>query len=359
MNSTIEVAWSPYPAMECLVPLKLLAVLEVSCMVPTFLINITLLYVIITSTQLSCDAQNVFPASLAAADLLISGLCQPLFLAITLRTDLFDTPFMVMAQRSCFILTSLGCAFSNTSLLLMCLQRHFQVSFPFKYERMFTRKRACIILTVMWISAAGEVMLLFTKGTDHTVFYIFVLTAISTSLVMLVVIYLRTIHIVQRLVQPAREVNNSKESLRKALKTSLISLLSFTALWFPFTVSGLVFYTENRTKAWYARSSRYDCNDRKILQAQIFLYSILLAHMNSLVNPLVYSVRNNPIKQAIRRVLRRTSDRLRRTMHHTQGVHTQGAQRTDAENSAQTKVCTIADNESTKNYLPQPGNGPI
>ena len=310
MNATY--LWTPYPAVHCIGHMHVLVALEISCLVPSFLINTVLFYVLITNSENHHSSQNIFSKSMTAADLLISGICQPLFVVSVLHIKSTDSIIIANIHRYTFILTSIACAASVSSLTLSCVQRYIQIVYPFKYESIFTPCRLWVALINIWLGGITSTSMLLVKGLDPVIFYLFVLSIILAILLAFVFIYLHTIRIIGRLILPSGE-GFTPNSWRKATKTNAISITVFAALWLPFTILGVLFHLQNKTRTWIPSTELYACNSRTTTQATLFLYSIFLAHFHSLLNPVIHTLRNSYIKAAVVSLIRRVSSRVRQT----------------------------------------------
>ena len=255
---------------------------------------------------------NYFVASLAAADLLVGLLGIPCaLLGFNGIPDhfygclLMNTMIVILTQISIF------------ALLLIAIERFVAIKFPYKYHEMGTGKVATVFIIISWIAGilVGFLPVLgwnlsgdydgvctFTAVIDLTyMVYFNFLGCVLTPLIIMGFIYGYIFHVVR---QTARQIaslqvsaggagggdtqNNARSfSLKKEAKAArwfAFVLLLFSICWLPLHIQNMITLLAGKTNF-------------PTLQA-----SILLSHLNSALNPILYAFANSKFKTAFQNI---------------------------------------------------------
>ena len=296
--------WSPIPGTNCLASVPFLVALYSITTIPSIVINATLLWLLLIRIQPQTDNRYIFLKSLTVADLFISIVGQPSTMTVVLQLHRTDTVSVINLHRLVFYMNCVTCAASSSSLMFLCIQRYIHIAYPFKHESILTKKRLRVAVGVIWLSAVTGSMVPWIKHMGGTIFYIVILIALITVFAVMAVIQLLTVKIVRNLIEPAGITAGSqlnKESSRKIICTSFINVTIFVLSWFPFAITGYLFYSKYPSKSWEKSSVIRDCTSSVIQYTKAFLYTIYFAQLSSVLNPIIHSTRDTHIKQAIHR----------------------------------------------------------
>ncbi|CAH1783886.1 unnamed protein product [Owenia fusiformis] len=145
LNSTTE-ATVKY---NLLVDIPLGIVLGLMCLM-TFLGNAMVLQAVRTEKRLQ-TVSNMFIVSLAVSDLIV-GLCVMPISAIYIFTK--DWLFGVFVCQFWIGVDYTASTASILNLFILSLDRHWSVTSPLKYLRQRTKKRACIMISLVWFASS-------------------------------------------------------------------------------------------------------------------------------------------------------------------------------------------------------------
>ncbi|XP_070556709.1 5-hydroxytryptamine receptor 1A-like [Ptychodera flava] len=286
---------------------------------------------------------NYLIASLAVADLLVSTVVMPLVAVLEV------TEIWIWGQEVCDFFISMDVLLCTASILNLCviaLDRYWSITKHVQYTSKRTPRRMLLMIALVWlISAIISIAPLFgwrtpddkadpydcriSQDLGYTVFSTF--GAFYIPMVVMLIIYWRIYQVAkfrirgkalqkskyasdnstvatvttvigngspsnhhQALPSPIRTLENSKRHLaeareRKAAKTLGIVTGAFVVCWLPFFIVALVlpFCKEN-------------CNVPPPLRSCINW----LGYVNSLLNPIIYTVFNKEFKNAFHKILK-------------------------------------------------------
>ena len=263
------------------------------------LLNILVMVAVKTKRQLRTKS-NIALACLATSDLLVGLLVQPL--------HIIHTSFLLSGQGNIFcklekvltIVTGKCLKASFTHLILMSAERYVAVRHPFTYENHVTELRIIIAFGLAWVIAIllpnEDVLKTDTDFVSNFVVFIVVpvLLYFPAMIYFNCVIY-KEVRRNEKQIAANQVSLEAKEKLlknKKAFYTTTVVLLVFIVCFIPVNICfGVLASTANR-------------NPANGVQTAIYLLP-LIPVLNSLFNPLIYSVRIRCFRVAFIQLLTR------------------------------------------------------
>ncbi|CAL8337510.1 unnamed protein product [Merluccius merluccius] len=262
-----------------------------------------------------------FLTSLAAADLLVGCLAIPLAVVVDGR--------VAMSARACLFsscLLILPTLASILSLLAIAVDRYLRVYVALRYRRSVTEKQSWLVVAVCWVVAAlmsftpvfgwnnqptvspaalspnsssSAIVCRFTAviSMSYLVYFTFFLCNLL-PLVTMALLYCYIFCNIRRSLQemPGRScLSESRSCLKKErrLAASLSLVLALFALsWLPLHIMNCIVYFS-----------------ASVVPLTAFYVGILLSHVNSAINPIVYAFKIPKIKHAYLRIWSRVTGR--------------------------------------------------
>ena len=275
----------------------------------TTLSNAFVITVISRSRKLQTPA-NFLIASLAVTDLLVSVLVMPICVLYTV------THTWSLGQVVCDLWLSSDITCCTASILHLCviaLDRYWAVTDAVEYSARRTRSRAAGMVAGAWLIAvsislppflwrrerrAEEEVTSCTVNTDH-IFYTIYSTcgAFYVPTLLLLALYGRLYAearkvILKNALLEKKRVSAARE--RRATRTLGVILGAYIGCWLPFFIYTLVVAT---------------CD--ACFYPELFDFFNWLGYLNSLINPVVYTMSNEDFKKAFHRLVRRFRCRRR------------------------------------------------
>ena len=156
----IYTAWQPrYLSDSVYNNLAALITINSISAITAILLNSLVIIVVATKQQLK-TRYNILLACLAATDLLVGVLVQPLFVASDIKHILGIGPFC--ALDTVLVVVSYGvCGASISHLVLISVERYVFIKFPLRYEDIVTEERINGgVLTAWAVSAFSSIMMI-------------------------------------------------------------------------------------------------------------------------------------------------------------------------------------------------------
>ena len=253
-----------------------------------FLVCTAVLYV--NPRLRSCS--NYLLVSLAIADLIVTMVCEPLFVAIVGKRALagdcagnLDLAYVVTAN--------LSCSASVTHLAAISVDRFLAVIFPLRHGRIMKNYGLKTMLIVVWCVALvfASFRVPFLGETSYLVVVLFV---VSYSLVIGCYLSIMVFLVKEKKrrgtlrAKPTVVVKSAKVERRVAVTLAIVTGV-FTAFWFPMIV---VFYPSGKSLV-------------KMPLGAAYMWIITLALSNSAVNFLIYSARIRDFRNAFALICRK------------------------------------------------------
>lgn len=244
-------------------------------------------------------ASNVFIGSLAAADLTIGLVMNPIYAAIVALNITDTTHPLNVAEQYLWIHTVITTTFN---LAGMSVERYIAVIHPLHYPRVVTAQRTVIAVVAIWcfsflfVSARAFI----NQPRDiETLWIAHSVIAIAIPLCVITVCYfhiLKAIRQQRRRIQPQPSISRFEQTINtqsnaKAARTMAIVIVLTILFWTPnIVMTVLNFFAQG------------ECASIQIFKIWVWCASV--AFISSAINPLVYPIRIRDFRAAIKRICR-------------------------------------------------------
>jgi hypothetical protein len=240
--------------------------------------------------------------SLAAADLLVTSVMQPLFTYhVNFYMETNDTTFDVILDITGYV-SNLA---SIASMLVVTFDRLIAIRFPLKYKCILSKRRVCIVILIVWVCSAifgslfrvyslsaglmWGVSSLMLLGTLSAYPYIFYMARKQEKLTR----QLTTragISSIESSTAPATEKTNRLRIFAEKKSTKTVALIVgiFALCWIP-----MLIYTQIKMKK---HSKKQD-----FLPGFFGVYTMSM--WNSAFNPFIYCVRNQRYRVMLKKII--------------------------------------------------------
>ncbi|XP_043932574.1 adenosine receptor A1-like [Protopterus annectens] len=258
------------------------------------------------------DTTFCFIVSLAMADIAVGVLVIPL--AITINVGL-ETQFYTCLFIACVLLILTQS--SVLSLLAIAIDRYLRVKIPIRYKMVVTQRRAWIAVGICWVisifmgivpmfgwhneqcpqtqqsnsTCKDSITCLFISvmRMDFMVYFNF-MGWILLPLMLMFALYVQIFNLIRKQMKQSTEKNlqsgtyyGKELSLAKSLA---LVLLLFALCWLPIHIMNSV--------AFFCPSCK--------LSKLVFYIGIVLSHLNSAVNPIVYAFRIKKLQEELHKI---------------------------------------------------------
>lgn len=245
-------------------------------------------------------ASNMFIGSLAAADLTIGLVMNPIYAAIVVLNITDAKHPLNVAEQYLWIHTVITTTFN---LAGMSVERYIAIIHPLHYPRLVTVQRTVIAVAVIWcfsllfVSARA-----FIDQPDdiQTLWIAHSVIAIAVPLCVITICYfhiLKAIRRQRRRKHPQPSISSLEQRMNtqsynaKAARTMAIVILLTVLFWTPnIVMTVLNFFAQG------------ECERIQIFKVWVWCASV--AFISSAVNPFVYSIRMRDFRAAIKRICR-------------------------------------------------------
>ena len=310
-NSTIEMSPSCYllesmedPNSLCAsIGAKVLVGADIIPTIFTIVANTILLLAIFKTKSLHTPA-NTLLAALCFSDLLVGAISQPTFLALVIKTLLYEDPSETLSpfvKMSGIVLNGM----SFTTVLYITIDRYVAVCHPFWYQKHVSIKNYCIILALTWVF---KILIPVISGSSYMIIY-GAITIVSIGI--MTFCYLRLYCVIVRkercVLQLGRIGNEERETMhrnkeeRSKANTVLILLAVFLGTYIPASVVIIMIFSPNKEASICILSSK---------QFVLFIWCIYVYCLSSVINPIVYCIRMKTIKTAAKNLFVQSSSRV-------------------------------------------------
>ena len=246
-------------------------------------------------SRLRDHKSNVLLALLALLDFSVGILAQPSFTIVSI-IFLLDPPSAYSAWRLLRPVMNFLVIASLLHMVLLSGERYLAVKHPFTYITLVTAGRFLIASALLWLlSIVQQVLSLLDITAISHINLIFIISSIGLIVYCHVTVYIETRRHERQLAsqQVTQEARQQVERDRKAFKLTLIILAVLLLCFIPVTIFTIVcsrFHEEVTAETMYLLHS----------------FSVSIVFMNSLVNPIIYSVRIRQFRVAFIELLFRT-----------------------------------------------------
>jgi len=263
----------------------------------TAVLNALVMLAVTLKPQLRAHKSNILLASLAATDLIVGITIQPAFIALRINLLLEETPRWACALQL-FTKAAMSCL-ADASLIHLALisgERYLAMKHPFPHKTIVTEGRLLVASALVWFLS---VILHIPLAVDKTLFFPIDNTFLGLTIAFIVfchvVVYCETCRhkqqiAAQQITQEAREqFHNNKKALK--LTTTIVAVLVLSYI--PLVISRIVLL-------------RYWNEMSKATLSVFFQLDVSIVLLNSLVNPIIYSIRVRQFRVAFTELACRT-----------------------------------------------------
>ena len=234
---------------------------------------------------------NVLLASLAATDLMVGVVSQPIFIAqeIFLLSGASLQEYCTLYSKTIYVFL-VPCIASLFKLALLSTERYVVIKYSLRYQTIVTKRRLMVAVASGWVISVAPLILRLNIETVSLSKVIFFATIISS---IVVIVYCQTAvyfvsrrHMIQiKAQQMTQEAKANFLEERKALKTTSIIIGFLFMSYLPGILYGALkyafsFFNSQRQTIWLP-----------------FATSCIL--MNSFFNPIIYCWRNKNLRKAL------------------------------------------------------------
>ena len=286
-----------------LISIKILIGIAVTPTLFTIVANAALLFTIIKTKSLHKPA-NFLLAALCSCDLLTGAVTQPAFLTMLFKIQSFQEPSAMLSAVSQWS----GTVFHGMSFIIVLyitIDKYVAVCHPFFYQSHATTKRYMIMVAITWIY---KIVVSSTSGSAYLVVY-----GSVTLLSMLIIVfcYIRIYRVIAQkerfVLRLGRIGDEKKEAIRRNREerskthTILILLAVLTVSYMPPLVALFVVLKPNqRTNLCKVSPYTY----------AFFMWSMFTYNLSSAVNPIIYCIRIETIRVALKNLVFRRNRRV-------------------------------------------------
>ena len=262
----------------------------------TAVLNALVMIAVKTKSRLRAHKSNILLALLASTDLAIGVFIQPSFFAV-LVMFLLDKPigYCVMRVLRTVLVCLAECSLFH--LVLISGERYLAMKHPFAYTTIVTEARLLIASALAWLLS---VILQIPLAVNRTVFLLITNTSFVLSIAFIVFCHVTVYHetrrheqqlAAQQVTEEAREqFRNNKKALN--LTRTILAVIIFCYV--PTVMFFLVVTSRYREKM-------------SVETVYIFFsLSMSILNLNSLFNPIIYSVRMRQFRVAFVELICRT-----------------------------------------------------
>ena len=258
--------------------------------------NAALLFTFVKTQSLHKPA-NCLLAALCSCDFLTGAVTQPVFLAVLFKIQSFQEPSTTLSAVSQWS----GTVFHGMSFIIVfytIIDKYVAVCHPFFYQSHATIKRYMIVVGMTWIY---KIVVSTISGSAYLVVY-----GSVTLLSMLIIVfcYIRIYRVIAqkersvlrlgRIGDEEKEILDRNRRERSKTHTILILLAVFTASYIPpLVVLFAVFKPDERTNLCKVSPDTYS----------LFMWSMFVYNLSSVINPVIYCMRMKPIRVALKSLL--------------------------------------------------------
>ena len=254
----------------------------------TVVLNALLIIAAKRKPRLRAHKSNILLALLASTDLVVGLILQPTFIAMITTVVQSKSGFCTLtdAFRHCG-----GCLVSAslTHLALISMERYLAIKHPFIYDTIVTEAHLLFASTLAWLlSIFLQISIVFGETLYFTIKTTCQIVIVSFTILCHLSVYRETNrhkrHVAAH--QVTKEAREKFEKHKKALKITSIVLGTLLICYTPLTVSRM---TLPKYRYEISLNAAYT----------VFVLFATVALLNSLINPVIYSVRLRQFRVAI------------------------------------------------------------
>ena len=247
----------------------------------TTVLNALTMLAVKVKPRLRAQKSNILLALLASTDFIAGVIVQPFFIALII-TLLLDEVSPTACALQVFTRSATACVI-NTSLFHIALisgERYVAVKHCFAHNSLITDARLLVVCALAWLlSVSLQIPRLVHINVFHTTNNIFIVLFIAFIVFCLVAVYYETRRHEQQIAaqQVTQEAREQLENNKKAFKLTSIIVAVLLLCYTPFVISRILFtyWREMPVETAY----------------MLILAAVSMVLLNSLFNPIIYSVR--------------------------------------------------------------------
>ena len=287
-------------ATEAEAVLTFLTIINILAIPFTTVLNAMVIAAVKTKTRIRANKSNILLACLATTDLMVGVVVQPFFTALMIKIIHGEkTSGSCTVEVATQIMSNLLCEISLIHLALISGERYLAMKHPYEYNAgLVTETRLLIASGLAWLLALILQIPLFI---DKSVFYRLHNSFIALCLAIIVLCHITVFREVRRHEKEISSQQVTEEAQRKflkdkrAFKLAAIIFVMLFLCYIPLWTSRIIL-----TFHWNKMSTEtvYEC---------LFVTSTFVI-FNSLVNPLIYSVRIRQFRVAFVELACRTTN---------------------------------------------------
>lgn len=243
------------------------------------------------------EASYVFIGSLAAADLTIGLVMNPIYAAIVGQSITDTTHPLNVAEHYLWIHTVITTTFN---LAGMSVEKYIAVIYPLHYPQVVTTHRTVIAVIAIWCLSLLFMCARAFISKAHDIETLWIAHSIIAIAIPLCVINVCYFHILKAIRRQQRRINLQPNVL--ALEQNQRSQTRTKAAWTMAIVIFLtvLFWTPNIVMTILNFFAESECARVHIFRVWVWCASV--AFISSAINPFVYSIRMRDFRTAIRRI---------------------------------------------------------
>lgn len=262
---------------------------------------------------------NFFLTSLAMTDFTMGSLIVPLYFYGALNWP-YHVRFPVFGMVLDFlIMQTLIC--SSLILCAISFDRHIAVKSPLLYPVVMTKKKGSLAIALIWLVSTGVAALSFMDARYEKRPTVYIIPGLSVPIPCILFMSYCYWKIFKAVVRQKKQIKAQSPSAyvdedtvarntrgtanarlkkeRKATMTVAMVVGTFILCWLP---NMLVSVSQ------FILTEQYICN--AFIFGEFWLLSLPISFINSLLDPLIYVLRNNEFKYAIKMLFHKSSNRI-------------------------------------------------
>ena len=259
-------------------------------------LNIITIYVLRKISSLPKPVR-ILLLSLAVSDLAVGLIVQPLFIA-TMTTENTDT-FQFKKTTEVFGICFTAASFLNITAL--GADRFLAIHLHLRYQELVTHRRIVTAVITIWVfSATVSLFDLWDRmiTAAHTTLLAIVIVCFISATFFYCKIYLTVRHLTNQIhtLQVQQESQNVESTSQNTARQRKSAIATFY-VYIVFLLCNLPYYSINIANRVSGRETSYS-------EEILIDYTLILLHLNSSLNPLIYALKMRPIRHAIMEILR-------------------------------------------------------
>ena len=259
-------------------------------------LNIITIYVLRKISSLPKPVR-ILLLSLAVSDLAVGLIVQPLSIA-TMTTENTDT-FQFKKTTEVFGICFTAASFLNITAL--GADRFLAIHLHLRYQELVTQRRIVTAVIMIWVfSATVSLFDLWDRmiTAAQATFLAIVIVCFISATFFYCKIYLTVRHLTNQIhtLQVQQESQNVESTSQNTARQRKSAIATFY-VYIVFLLCNLPYYSINIANRVSGRETSYS-------EEILIDYTLILLHLNSSLNPLIYAWKMRPIRHAIMEILR-------------------------------------------------------